>query len=184
MSHGTDKHLEHAEHAQHSAHDPFDRKVAMTMTMMAAILAGVTLVSHRGHTETLRLATVASSKHTEATDQWNLYQAKHIRSNEYQAFLFLEELLNKDGVKQDDESKAMRNYWINQVNKYEGEGYWTKFKESVLAKKDKSKTAAKPEEKPRMIPRPRTMMATTQRRKSPRTRRKKAVGGKTATSTS
>jgi hypothetical protein len=131
MSHGTDKQLEHAEHAQHHAHDPFDRRVAMTMTMMAAILAGVTLASHRGHTETLKLATEAGSKHTQASDQWNLYQAKHIRSNEYQAYLFMEELLAKGELKQDEESKALRNYWIKQINKYEGNDFWQRFRQAV-----------------------------------------------------
>jgi hypothetical protein len=143
MSEGTDKHLEHAEHAQHHAHNPFDRRVAVTMAILAAILAGVTLVSHRGHTKTLQLATEASSLHTQATDVWNLYQAKNIRSHEFQSYLFLEELLAKDGVKQDDASMAMRHYWIDQVNKYEGEGFWPKFKASVLGAKDGHETTAK-----------------------------------------
>ena len=87
MGHTTDKRLEHAEHTQHHAHDPFDRRVALTMAIIAAILAGVTLLSHRGHTETLRLSTQSNIHHTQATDQWNLYQAKNIRSYEFQAFV-------------------------------------------------------------------------------------------------
>jgi hypothetical protein len=35
-------HLEHAEHAQHAAHDPFDRRVTMTIAIIAAMLACVT----------------------------------------------------------------------------------------------------------------------------------------------
>jgi hypothetical protein len=127
MSHGTEHHLEHAEHSQHAAHNPFDRGVAMTMAIIAAVLAGVALVSHRGHTETLRLATEATTHHTKASDEWNLYQAKNIRNHEYQAFLFLQSMLAKDVVKQDDESKAMRDYWIKQVDKFEGKGYWKDF---------------------------------------------------------
>ena len=106
MSHGTEHHLEHAEHAQHPPHDPFDRRVAMTMTIMAAMLAGATLLSHNAHTETLRLATSADTFHTQAADQWSFYQAKNIRSHEYQAFLLMEQLLSKDGVRQDNEAKA------------------------------------------------------------------------------
>jgi hypothetical protein len=135
MSEGTEKHLEHAEHSQHAAHNPFDRRVAMTMAIIAALLAGVTLVSHRGHTETLRLATVAGSKHTEATDIWNLYQAKNIRSHEFQSYLLLEEMLAEG--KQNDNAKAMRNYWISQIDKYEGEGYWPAFLASIKEKKQK-----------------------------------------------
>jgi hypothetical protein len=135
MSEGTEHHLEHAEHTQHAAHNPFDRRVAMTMTILAAILAGVTLLSHRGHTETLRLATVAGSKHTEATDVWNLYQAKNIRSHEFQSYLILEELLARDAPKQDENANALRSYWISQVNKYEGDGYWPRFRDSLKDKR-------------------------------------------------
>src|SRR4051794_39260309 len=101
MGHTTDKRLEHAEHTQHHAHDPFDRRVAMSMAIIAAVLAGVTLLSHRGHTETLRLRaeansiqteaarlhTLANIAHTQATDTWGMYQAKNIRSHEFQAYL-------------------------------------------------------------------------------------------------
>src|SRR5438067_6208759 len=131
MSHGTEQHLEHAEHTQHAAHDPFDRRVAMTMTIMAALLAGATLLSHNAHTETLRLATEADTFHTKAADQWNFYQAKNIRSHEYQAFLVMEQLLAKDGVRQDQDAKALRAYWVSMVDRYEGPGYWEKFSASV-----------------------------------------------------
>jgi hypothetical protein len=127
MSEGTEGHLEHAEHAQHHAHHPFDRRVAMTMAIMAAVLAGVTLVSHRGHTATLLLNSEATTFHTKAADEWNFYQAKNIRSHEYQAFLLAHAMLAKDSVRHDEEAGAMRNFWINQVDKYEGEGYWANF---------------------------------------------------------
>jgi hypothetical protein len=139
MSHGTEHHLEHAEHAQHQAHNPFDRQVAMSMAIMAAVLAGVTLVSHRGHTETLRLATEAGSYHTQASDAWNLYQAKNIRSHEFQSYLILEELVSRDGPRQDADAKGLRNYWISQINKYEGEDFWQRFRESLRGQKAKAK---------------------------------------------
>ena len=50
----THEHLEHAEHAEHAAHNPYDRRVALTIAVVAAALAGVTLLSHRSHTETLQ----------------------------------------------------------------------------------------------------------------------------------
>jgi hypothetical protein len=128
MGHTTDKRLEHAEHTQHAAHDPFDRKVATSMAILAAILAGVTLASHRGHTETLRLATEADTAHTRASDQWNLYQAKNIRSHEFQAFLLTEmQMPRADTDKQNPLAEAGRNYWISQISKYEGPEYWSQF---------------------------------------------------------
>jgi hypothetical protein len=84
MPHGPEEHLEHAEHAQHAAHDPFDRRVAMTMAIVAAVLACVTMLSHREHTETLRLQNDANAHQTKANDQWNYSQAKKDRSVIYQ----------------------------------------------------------------------------------------------------
>jgi len=41
------EHVEHVEHQQHAAHSPFDRRVAMTMAIVAAMLAAVTAVTVR-----------------------------------------------------------------------------------------------------------------------------------------
>jgi hypothetical protein len=131
MSDPTEHHLEHAEHVQHHAQHPFDTRVAVTMAILAAVLAGVTLSSHRGHTETLRLATEATALHTQATDKWNEYQAKNIRGHEFKSFLMLEALVAKEGVKTDPAMAARRQYWIDQIDKYEGTGAWAKFEENL-----------------------------------------------------
>lgn len=146
MGHGTEHHLEHAEHSAHAAHDPFDRRVAMSMAIIAAALAGVTLLSHRGHTKTLQLTTQAniyhtqaSILHTEASDGWNFYQAKNIRSHEFQAFLMNTAILTPEG-KFTEEAKNQRKYWKNQVEKYEGKGYWDSFQDYVNGKnKDRAR---------------------------------------------
>lgn len=107
--------LEHAEHAQHAAHDPLDRQVAMTMTIIAALLAAAAMISHRGHTETLRLTTEAnichtkaSTFHTKASDAWNYYQAKNTLARQYQVLLL-----------ETREPKA-KEYLEKEVRKYEG----------------------------------------------------------------
>jgi hypothetical protein len=125
MSHGTEHHLEHAEHVQHATHNPFDRQVAMTMAIMAALLAGVTMVSHRGHNETLRLQAEANTFHTKSSDKWNYYQAKNLNSRQFQANLMMAMFLadKQDREAQEKEKAAMR-LWKKQVDKYEGEGYW------------------------------------------------------------
>jgi hypothetical protein len=98
MAHGTEHHLEHAEHAAHGGHgghgehgghaehDPFNMRVAMTMAIVAAVLACVTMLSHRSHNDTLRLQneanriqTQANIDHTKASDQWSYFQAKKNR---------------------------------------------------------------------------------------------------------
>jgi hypothetical protein len=133
MGHTTDKRLEHAEHTQHHAHDPFDRRVAMSMAIIAAVLAGVTLLSHRGHTETLKLQaeansieteaaslqTLANVHHTQASDQWAFYQAKNIRSHEFQSYLRMIKFLAKEPGT-DNEREAAQKFWAAQVEKYEG----------------------------------------------------------------
>jgi hypothetical protein len=124
----TEHHLEHAEHIQHAALKPFDRQVAMTMAIIAAGLAGVTLLSHRGHNETLSLETEANILHTKAniahtraSDQWGFYQAKNIRSHEFKAYLDLASFLPSEPVKDLARQKAIKS-WTDQVEKYDGPG--------------------------------------------------------------
>lgn len=59
---------EHAEHAK----DPFDKRVAVTMAIIAAMLAVDGVTGHMLTTEELLLQQKAS-------DQWSYYQAKSIR---------------------------------------------------------------------------------------------------------
>jgi len=61
------------EHAEHVAHDATLRPVAFTMSVLAVLVAITTVLGHRTHTE----AVLFQNK---ATDQWNEYQAKKIRS--------------------------------------------------------------------------------------------------------
>jgi len=127
MAHGSTEHnLEHAEHVQHAAFNPFDRKVAMSMAIIAAGLAGVTLLSHRGHNDTLSLQTEANIQHTQAniyhtkaSDQWGFYQAKKIRSHEFQAYLMMAAFLPSEPGSGAAKQKAV-NYWSDQLAKYEG----------------------------------------------------------------
>jgi hypothetical protein len=144
----THEHLEHAEHAEHAAHDPFDRKVAMTMAIVAAALACMRMMSHQAHNETLvqqneagrhqtlagnhkteignyltnadTLKTEASIYQTKASDQWSFYQAKNIRRHEYDAYLLLSGFLAK-APGQDEAAKKAQDYWSSQVKKYEVE---------------------------------------------------------------
>jgi hypothetical protein len=63
------------EHAEHAEHDRMMLPVALTMTVLAVLVAIVTVLGHRTHTE----AIITQDK---ATDQWNYYQAHKIRSND------------------------------------------------------------------------------------------------------
>ena len=87
--------------------------VTITMAILAVLVASISLLGHRAHTEELLLQ-------TKATDQWAYYQAKDIRRRGYE--LFLDELSvfslqnsdavakvkakYQDQVKKDDEQQA------------------------------------------------------------------------------
>jgi hypothetical protein len=137
----THENLEHIEHTQHAAHDPFNRNVAMTMAIVAAALACVTMLSHREHNETLRLQaegnnlkteaailqteadtlkTEGNTFQTQASDQWSYYQAKNIRNHEYKAFLALLAVLAKDSSAAEARQKLEED-WRKQTAKYDKE---------------------------------------------------------------
>jgi hypothetical protein len=112
--------LEEREHLQHAAEDPFDRRVAMTMTVVAALLAVVTLLSHRAHTTTLRLTTLAAVHKGKASDEWNYYQAKNNRSHAYETALELAGIVAKEGGAS-AKLQAARERWTGQQSKYKTE---------------------------------------------------------------
>jgi hypothetical protein len=116
----THEHLEHAEHAQHAAHDPFQARVAITMAIIAALLAAVTLLSHRAHNHTLQAQIEASIHQSEASDAWNFFQAKNIRDHEYEAFIPMLDAMQKASGQEDTATKA-RDYWSGQRTKYKDE---------------------------------------------------------------
>src|ERR1700739_155161 len=61
------------ENAEHGSSEAGWRPVAFTMSVVAVLVAGMTVLGHRTHTE-------AVLDQNRATDQWNEYQAKKIRS--------------------------------------------------------------------------------------------------------
>lgn len=67
---------ENAEHGREAGLAP----VTISMAILAVLVAVVSLLSHRTHTEEILLQTKAS-------DQWAFYQAKNIRRHTYELFL-------------------------------------------------------------------------------------------------
>jgi len=83
------------EHAEHGAHEASMRPVAFTMSVLAVLVAITTVLGHRTHTD-------AVLKQNQATDQWNLYQAKKIRSSDTalaQDLLSVMTITNQDAAK-------------------------------------------------------------------------------------
>ncbi len=67
------------------------RAIGLTMAILAVLLAVSTLLGHRAHTEEVLLE-------TRATDQWNYFQAKNIRSHVYDADAELANLFADKGA--------------------------------------------------------------------------------------
>jgi len=89
------------EHAEHGAHEASMRPVAFTMSVLAVLVAITTVLGHRTHTE-------AVLNQNKATDQWNFYQAKKIRSND--TFLAADLLSVMTVADQDKAKKIAKGY--------------------------------------------------------------------------
>src|SRR5258708_29028602 len=94
-------------HHGHEDH-PLVLPVSITISIMAVLVAGVSLLGHRAHTEGLRLETQAASR-------WAQDQAKSVRLHETQGFFDVVNLvapLNKEmgeGMKE-KYAKGVENY--------------------------------------------------------------------------
>jgi hypothetical protein len=127
MSHGPEHHIEEAEHAAHAIRDPFDRQVIMTVAIVAAILATVTLFAHRAHNDTLRLQgdairleSEAGGLHTKGANKWAYYQAQNNRQHQYKALANLVQFLpTRDDAEAKKKQAVTVGYWKKQVKKYE-----------------------------------------------------------------
>lgn len=75
---------EQTEHAQHQG----ERAVGLTTAVVAVLLAIATQLSHRAHTESIKLL-------TRSVDGWAFYQAKHARAHLYGKFAETEVMNDK-----------------------------------------------------------------------------------------
>lgn len=82
------------ENAEHGREDNSLAPVSVTMAIIAVLVAVVSLMGHRSHTEEVLLQ-------ARATDQWSYYQAKNIRRHNYEMgadLLALGEFKDKAGA--------------------------------------------------------------------------------------
>src|ERR1700678_967932 len=68
------------EHAEEGAHEPSLAPVTLTMAILAVVIATVTLLGHRAHTEEVLLQ-------SRAADQWAYFQAKEVRRRAYEVVI-------------------------------------------------------------------------------------------------
>jgi Flp pilus assembly protein TadB len=99
------------EHAEAAAHHASLAPVTITMAILAVLVAAVSLLGHRAHTEELL-------HQTEATDQWAYYQAKDIRRHTYE--LFLDEL-SVFTLQSSGETEKLKEKYTKEVERYRDE---------------------------------------------------------------
>jgi hypothetical protein len=99
------------EHAEHAREHPDLAPVTLTMAVLAVLVATVSLLGHRTHTEEIILQ-------NKATDEWGYYQAKNIRRHNDELFADLTSIIaTKDG---EGASKLQEKY-RSEAERYKGE---------------------------------------------------------------
>ena len=78
------------EHAEHGKHNPSLAPVSVSMAALAVMVAVVTLLGHRAHTEEVVLQAKSS-------DQWAFYQAKKQRRHNDELFVDLASVITTTG---------------------------------------------------------------------------------------
>ena len=85
--------------------------VAVTLSILAVLVAIATLLGHRTSTEEIILQ-------TKATDLWALFQAKNIRLHEMQGFA---DLLGTLSPADKEKTEALREKYLKEIDRYEQE---------------------------------------------------------------
>lgn len=96
----------HNEHEHES--NPLLVPVSVTISILAVLVAGVTLLGHRAHTEELLLQ-------AQATDQWAYYQAKNIRLHEMQ---FVKDIFATLAPADKEKAAVMEQKYSKEVERY------------------------------------------------------------------
>ncbi|MHB8652617.1 MAG: DUF4337 domain-containing protein [Terriglobia bacterium] len=99
------------EHAHEAHHDPSLAPVTITMAILAVVVAAVSLLGHRAHTEELLLQ-------NKSADQWAYFQAKNIRRHTYQLFL---DLLSVSDPKNSELAEKIKQKYSREIGRYDGE---------------------------------------------------------------
>ncbi|HXX20080.1 MAG TPA: DUF4337 domain-containing protein [Candidatus Acidoferrum sp.] len=99
------------EQAEEGSHHPSLAPVTVTMAILAVLVAAVSLLGHRAHTEELLLQ-------TKSTDQWAYYQAKDIRRHTYELFLDETSVFSLQNSEQVDKLKEK---YAKEVERYRDE---------------------------------------------------------------
>jgi hypothetical protein len=108
---GSEEFQELHEHAEHALHDPSAAPVSLTMAILAVVVATVSLLGHRTHTEEVVFQNRVS-------DQWAYFQAKSIRRHEDQMFV---DLLSLMPAKAGSDAAKLQEKYSDEAKHYNDE---------------------------------------------------------------
>ncbi|HQR05986.1 MAG TPA: DUF4337 family protein [Gemmatales bacterium] len=106
--------LKHAEYSTH-ANSRFDRRVAMTIAIIAALVTTMHSFETEAQAESLKNEIEASKVQTNAANAWSYYQAKNIRDNMYES---MEELSSIVPAQDATAREKATERWRKQREKY------------------------------------------------------------------
>jgi hypothetical protein len=99
------------ENAEEAHRDPSLIPVTLSMAILAVVLAAISLLGHRAHTEELLLQ-------NKATDQWAYFQAKNIRRHTYELFL---DLLSVISPEDSEAAGKLKEKYGSEIKRYKDE---------------------------------------------------------------
>jgi hypothetical protein len=115
------------EHAEHAEHDRMMMPVALTMTILAVLVAVVTVLGHRTHTEAILSQTRAAVEQNRAADEWAFYQAHKIRTNDTDLtsdLMSVVAIANKDEAKKKTKGYAdHQQHWATELKESEDKAH-------------------------------------------------------------
>jgi hypothetical protein len=97
------------DHAHHHDPEPWTLPVAITISILAVLVAMATLMGHRSSIEAVLLQ-------TQASDQWAYYQAKNIRLHEMQSVADMLGVLMPADKEKDE---VVREKYQKEIERYE-----------------------------------------------------------------
>jgi Domain of unknown function (DUF4337) len=100
--------IELPEHHHHAEDHPLVIPVSVTISILAVLVAIVTLLGHRAHTEEL-------SRETQAASRWTQYQAKSIRQHEAENTA---DVINLVAALDKEKGEALRKKYDKQLEHY------------------------------------------------------------------
>ena len=98
-------------HQEHETHDSFGKMIGVVAATIGVLLALVTIISHRAHTEAVLLK-------ADANDNWSFYQSKRIKFHNLELG---EDLMNVLQAKGAEAEKVLQRYGVEK-QRYEKEG--------------------------------------------------------------